>query len=740
MNLGLRQTVGGRYRIISQLGQGGFGQTFLAQDQHLPGNQQCVVKQLKPQATDPLTLQTARRLFDTEAQVLYRLGVHEQIPRLFAYFEENQEFYLVQELIEGEDLTHELIAGKKLDEKQTISLLKEILEILEFVHQQNVIHRDVNPGNLIRRKQDGKLVLIDFGAVKQVSTQLINQGQTNFTVVIGTPGYLPNEQANGNPRLCSDIYAVGILGISALTGKSSQALTPDPDTGEISWHHQASVSPELSRLLDKMVCYDFRERYQSATAVIQALKDLDKPTKVTLAILSRISPPPLFTQLNISLPSLQTSLISLSLIGFATALAISAVNLVKSANATDLYQRGETLLQLKRYEDALSAYNRAVQLKPEYAEAWNGQGNTLASLKRYDEALEAYDQAIEIQPDYLPAWNGRGKTLALMQRNEEAIDAFDVVIRITSNLVGTWEKQDKEQVAIAWNERGNTQMKLQRYSAAIASFDKTLELQPDHFLAWSKRGWAFHNLRQYKEAVASYDKALDYKPDSSQSWYQLGNAQINLGKYTEAVASYEKAVQFQPDFYQAWFSQGHALIKLNRYEEAVNCFDQVLENQPKNYQAWYSRGWALHNLNRYEEAVSSYEKATQLRPNSGQAWYNRGNALYKLARYQEALTAYNKALQNQPNYYQAWYSHGNTLVSLHQYQQAVESYNQAIRYQPNYKEARKARDKLQKLLAEKQSQVEEEQQEEEQLERRGLLRQLSSKLKGNDTGGEGVRR
>jgi len=109
MNLGLGQTIGGRYKIITQLGQGGFGRTFVAQDQHLPNNQQCVVKQLKPQATDPFTLQTARRLFDSEAKVLHRLGTHDQIPQLFAYFEENQEFYLVQEYTEGNDLSKELV-------------------------------------------------------------------------------------------------------------------------------------------------------------------------------------------------------------------------------------------------------------------------------------------------------------------------------------------------------------------------------------------------------------------------------------------------------------------------------------------------------------------------------------------------------------------------------------------------------------------------------------------------------
>lgn len=284
MNLGLGQTIGGRYSILTLLGQGGFGTTFIAHDKHLPGNNQCVVKQLKPQSTDPLTLETARRLFDTEAKVLHQLGNHEQIPQLFAYFEENQEFYLVQELIEGNDLSNEIIPGKQIAEAQVISLLQDILEILEFVHQKNVIHRDINPRNLIRRKQDNKLILIDFGAVKQVTTQVIKGGKTSFTIAIGTPGYRPSEQANGSPKLSSDIYAVGMVGIQALTGLIPEQIPTDPETGEINWHEQLSASPKLVAVLDKMVRYDFRQRYQSATTALQALKDLNSTANVTLAL------------------------------------------------------------------------------------------------------------------------------------------------------------------------------------------------------------------------------------------------------------------------------------------------------------------------------------------------------------------------------------------------------------------------------------------------------------------------
>lgn len=267
-----RVLLGGRYQIVSYLGGGGFGQTYLAQDTHLPGCPSCVVKHLKPKLIDPVSLETAKRLFETEAQVLYRLSNYSQIPRLMAHFEEAQEFYLVQEYIEGNNLSVELLPGLRLPESLVIPLVQDILEVLVFLHQQNVIHRDLKPSNLIRRQRDQKIVLIDFGAVKQLSSQIIQaQGHTTRTIAIGSPGYMPSEQMAGRPRFCSDLYAVGMIGIQALTGAHPRELPEDPRTCELFWHDRAMVDPAFAEILDKMVCYDFRQRYQSALEVLADL-------------------------------------------------------------------------------------------------------------------------------------------------------------------------------------------------------------------------------------------------------------------------------------------------------------------------------------------------------------------------------------------------------------------------------------------------------------------------------------
>lgn len=265
----------GRYKIIKVLGAGGFSETYIAEDIQRPENPQCVVKQLKPANNKPEKLALARRLFSSEAKTLENLGTHPQIPQLLAYFEEGEEFYLVQEYILGHPLSQELISNQFLKENLVIQLLKEILEILKFVHDNGVIHRDIKPGNIIRRHSDWKLVLIDFGAVKEVNTQIIeNMESTAFTIGIGTKGYAPSEQCFGRPRYNSDIYAVGMLGIKALTGISPHELKRDNQDGEVKWMDEVTVSQEFAEIINKMVLEDCKQRYHSVLEVLEALEKL----------------------------------------------------------------------------------------------------------------------------------------------------------------------------------------------------------------------------------------------------------------------------------------------------------------------------------------------------------------------------------------------------------------------------------------------------------------------------------
>ena len=263
----------GRYLVVKTLGAGGFGTTYLAQDTQRPGQPLCVVKHLKPDSQDEFVLTTARRLFTSEAEILEKLGKHDQIPALLAYFEENGQFYLAQEFIEGHPLSQEIKRGVPWPQDKVVRLLADVLGTLDFVHQNGVIHRDIKPDNLIRRKSDGKLVLIDFGAVKEIQDpKAAAQQRTGATVAIGTVGYAPAEQAQGKPQFASDIYSLGIVAICALTGKEPDQLESDPQTGELVWRQGITVSHALGTVLDRMVRYQYSRRYANAGEALAALR------------------------------------------------------------------------------------------------------------------------------------------------------------------------------------------------------------------------------------------------------------------------------------------------------------------------------------------------------------------------------------------------------------------------------------------------------------------------------------
>jgi serine/threonine protein kinase, bacterial len=272
---GISMLMNGRYRVLQALGQGGFGATYLARDEKLPGQPNCVIKQLRPNATAPHVMQMARELFEREAQTLGRIGNHPQVPRLLDYFEACQEFYLVQEYVSGATLQQEVKRNGPFTEAGVKQFLSEILPVVEYLHNTQVIHRDIKPANLIRRSHDKKLVMIDFGAVKNhVNSVVTNASEhTAFTsYAIGTPGFAPPEQMAMRPVFASDIYALGVTCVYLLTGKSPKDLRYDPSTGELMWRQQVQISDHFAGVLQKMLEVSVRHRYQNAPDVF---RDLD---------------------------------------------------------------------------------------------------------------------------------------------------------------------------------------------------------------------------------------------------------------------------------------------------------------------------------------------------------------------------------------------------------------------------------------------------------------------------------
>ncbi|MBD1998674.1 serine/threonine protein kinase [Leptolyngbya sp. FACHB-541] len=265
---GSKLLVGDRYRALKPIGQGGFGRTFLVTDEQDPTDQRYVIKQFFPQTPHLRDSDKAAELFRQEACRLDELGKHAQIPALIAYFEQEQSQYLVQEFVDGRNLSEELLEVGCFDEAQIRQLLIAILPVLKFVHNHQVIHRDIKPENMIRRRVDQQLVLVDFGAAKRASETALARTGT----MIGSAGYASPEQTVGKAGYSSDLYSLGVVCVHLLTGMHLFDLLSVGDDAWI-WRDYLSypVSDRLGQILDKMLERATNKRYQAPDQILQDL-------------------------------------------------------------------------------------------------------------------------------------------------------------------------------------------------------------------------------------------------------------------------------------------------------------------------------------------------------------------------------------------------------------------------------------------------------------------------------------
>lgn len=592
-----KKLLGGRYQVIQELGSGGFGQTFLATDLHLPGQPHCVVKQLKPQSTHPRSLQIAARLFDTEAQVLYRLGHHDQIPRLLAHFQDGTEFYLVQEWIDGNSLSEEFVSGQPWSEAQVTHLLQSLLNVLSFVHQQNVIHRDIKPSNLMRRCSDGEIVLIDFGAVKQVRTGLSHpHAAPTQTIAIGTPGYMPYEQIAGTPRFSSDVYAVGIVAIELLTGISVHQLSQDTNTGELQWRDRVpDLNLAIATLLEQMVCADFRDRYATAVEALAALQAISGQITLPPQMQQSIPPKPA------AIPAIATQ-------------ATLAVNPVPRSGAPIHRRNFLPFLNLSQ-STALAPGSSSNTALP--------QGNTLKQQVsvRGRELLSKIPHrritlsAVGLVILALFGWNAT--------RHPQTIPAVQTSIPTPS------PSTSADSVAALLSE-ANQHRTTQQYQRAIDTYEQVIELDAKSAEAHWGRCYSLNYLQQSKAAIAACDAALASRADYPEALWSKGYALEQQQQYEPALALYEQAITLKPDFAEAWSNKGTLLLRLGRLEAAIMALDRAISLKPELAEAWNNRGAALWGVGRTDDAISSIDKAIQIRPDYADALSLRQQVEQKL--------------------------------------------------------------------------------------------------------------
>jgi tetratricopeptide (TPR) repeat protein len=282
----------------------------------------------------------------------------------------------------------------------------------------------------------------------------------------------------------------------------------------------------------------------------------------------------------------------------------------------------------------------------DYAEAHYNRGTMLQGLKRLDEALASYDRALALKPDHAGALYSRGTVLRGLKRSGEALASYDRVLAL------------KPDFAEAFNNRGNALRDLKRLDEALVSYDRALALKPDHAGALYNRGNALQDLKRFDEALASYDQAIALRPGHAEAFNNRGNALKELKRLDEALASYDQAIALKPGYADAFNSRGNTLKELWRLDDALASYDQAIALNPGHAEAFNNRGCALHELKRLEEALGSYDRAIALRPGYAEAINNRGSALHELKRLGEALASFEQAIALKPGFANAFLNRG----------------------------------------------------------------------------------
>ncbi|WP_416667170.1 tetratricopeptide repeat protein [Egbenema bharatensis] len=646
----------GHYRAVRPLGRGGMGRTFLAVDEDTPSKRNCVIKQFCPAPdilNNPAAFQKSLELFKREAETLDRLGDQShQIPHLLAYLEREQQFYLVQEFIDGENLLEHLSHRDGYSEAEVRQLLQSLLPVLDFVHRQEVIHRDIKPENIMRC-QNGRIVLIDFGISKQLDQTMLRPGTRG-----GTQGYAPLEQlVYGAAYPSSDLYALGTTCIHLLTKRPPHDLF---DHFKKQWIWRSvlqtqgrTVSPALGEVLDKLLQEDYQQRYPSAMAVMAALEPpptiiARSPVASPISSASASSPSapspssspshsdttvsPLVSQPTRPSGSGSKQLFRNIGIGLiVSVLGLGIVQISNSSRSTDprfepidplvsattpsasplsvaaLIEQGDQFSQAEQWAEAIDAYTQAIELDPNNADTYYNRGLAYHNQGDSQAALADYSEAIELDPNYSFAYNNRGNIHYDQGDLQAALGDYNRAIETDFNN------------AIAHYNRGNVYRNQDNLQTAISNYTQAIELDPDYADAYFERGLAYHDQRNLPAALADYTQVIALDPNYTVAYYNRGNIHYDQGNLPAAIADYNRVIDLDANYIDAYNNRGLTYRNQGNLPAALADYNQAIELDSNYAHAYFNRGLLFEQLNQRQNAILDLQRAASLYDQQGDA-------------------------------------------------------------------------------------------------------------------------
>ncbi|MEB3211238.1 MAG: serine/threonine-protein kinase [Leptolyngbyaceae bacterium] len=612
------QLLGSRYQFVKTLGSDPKGSTYLVVDTFLEGHPKCVVKKLRLPGKSSKAIRFILVLLKKKAEALKHVGSHEQIPKILAYFEEANHFYLVEEFIPGRPLSEVLKPRQTLSEAAVQHLIREVLKILLVVHSWGVIHRCIKPSNLIQRHPDNQLVLTGFGIFKEISNQngYRHSSQYEKRSANGASAYVPIEQAAGQRHFSSDIYAVGMIGIQALTGLPPQELQQLKRMGHasegripesMSWHSYAKVSPEFQNILDRMISSNPDHRYTTAASV---LEDLDKLSIVRPMEASSVAPAGKRWSITQSLqqdegvPSrtskrwlfLGLTGLMLLLVGLG-AVATRVPQRIWAANAL---KQGQVSQESENYVDAIAQYTQAIQNYPT-SEAYTNRGIALFLNEEYLRAQEDFTRAIELDASQSQPFYYRGNTRYLLGDLDGALEDYTKAININPD--GTLK---------SYVNRGTVRAELGDDEAAIVDYSEAIQRNPNLAEAYVNRCLSYSNIGKHQEAITDCSQAIRLEPNSVLAYQNRGLVRRRLGEPIGAIQDFNIAINLDPTDPDPYYNRGLAREEVGEMIGAIADYTKAIELDPAHTFAYYDRAIARMKSEDYEGALADLEIAAKL--------------------------------------------------------------------------------------------------------------------------------
>lgn len=613
----MNQLLGGRYQFIRVLKSNAFGQTYLAEDLRADDSATCVVKRLQVGSKNPRTQRFLSILLKKKAETLSSF-TFDRTPKILNFFEDPSGFYLVEEYIAGVPLSDAIAKSSPMAESENVVLLQEMLEILTVVHGWGVIHRCIKPENWIRRSSDQKLVLIGFGIFKEISAQVMRSQQSmgQQPAPVTTSIYLPPEHSQGPLQFNSDIYAVGMIAVHALTGLSEgelfklRSLTTNGSAApQLCWRDKATVSSELADIIDRMIYPEISQRYQMAADALNDVKRFAQGEMVQPMRLPSEGPP---TVLQRPMPSdasptadrrwlVPALLVAVALLG-AGALMYS--QLPQQWLSRRSMQRAENYRNANVLDEAIAQYDQALDIYPN-GEAYYGRAMLHSDMGNIQAALEDLAQAIAQNPTNSEFHYQRANLRFRVGDTQGAIADYTAAIQHDSTN------------ARAYVNRGTVRAESGDDVGAVEDYTAAIQINPNLSAAYLNRCLSQSNLGNHQDAISDCSKAISVQPNSVLAYQNRGLVRRRIGDTAGAIEDFNIAIRLDPADPDPYYNRGLARNELGDRMGAIADYTEAIRRNSNHVFAYYDRGLSYKEEGDTEAAIADFRRAATLCLDSG---------------------------------------------------------------------------------------------------------------------------